>query len=444
MNITQIIEQYQRVLTEEVQDMAWKTETIKRRRKVDAATLVQTLIFGYWQEPDIRISGLTQVAARRDVTVTESAMSQRFTPECAELLKWTLGKLVELRLQGEKIEIKLLKQFSAVVVEDSSTVTLPDELAEIWEGCGGSQKASHAAVKLLVSWEILTGTLHDFRLEDGRTNDQKCRAKIDELPADSLYIADLGFYDLDLFREVIGKKKERKYIVTRLHPNTYVYTRSGHKIDLKGILPRQVGQVREMGVICGKKQQLVMRLIMVRVYEEVAQERQAKIQEAAQKHGRQPAQETLEMTHWTLILTNVPKKRANYREILVLLRLRWQIERLFRLWKEHGKIDEWRSKKPYRILCEFYAKLCAMVMQNTLIQEGCWDDAYRSYVKAAAAIRRECNRMMVAFYKENIEEEIHSILRPLGSGCQIDHRKAKPSTAQLLLEGLDWPLELLA
>ena len=76
------------------------------------------------------------------------------------------------------------------------------------------------------------------------------------------------------------------------------------------------------------------------------------------------------MTHWTIVLTNLSKKRANYREILVLLRLRWQIERLFRLWKEDGKIDEWRGKSPYRIVCELYAKLCAMVLPQSLLQEG--------------------------------------------------------------------------
>jgi hypothetical protein len=439
-----MMEQYQRVLTEEVEDMAWKTETIKRRRKFDAATLVQTLIFGFWQNPEERVSGLVQIAQRREVGVTESAMSQRFSPECAELLKWTLGRLVELCLTAEPVDIPLLKQFSAVVVEDSSTVTLPEELAEIWQGCGGAAGASPAAIKVMVSWEMLTGKLQECRLEDGRTNDQKGRAPLEDLPAGSLYLADLGFYDLQVFAQFIGTKKNRRYVVSRCHPKTQLLTRSGHQLNLKGLLPRQVGAVREMGVLCGKKQKLLMRLVMIKVSEQVAKERQAKIGEAARKHGREPEAETLELAYWTLLLTNVPRKWATYEEIIVFLRLRWQIERLFRLWKEQGRIDEWRSKKPYRILCEYYAKLCAMVMQNTLIQEGCWHDPYRSYVKAAAALRRECNRIMVAFYEGNLNKEIPSILRALRSGCQIDHRKAKPSTAQLLIDGLDWPLELLA
>jgi hypothetical protein len=144
-----------------------------------------------------------------------------------------------------------------------------------------------------------------------------------------------------------------------------------------------------------------------------------------------------------VVITNIPRKRADYSQILVLMRLRWQIERLFRLWKEDGNIDEWRTKKPYRILCEFYAKVCAMIIQQAFIQEGCWLDPLRSIVKAAAALRRECNRLMVACYEGNLEKAVLSILRTLRSGCHVERRVAFPSTAQLLLDGLDWQLELL-
>ena len=50
-------------------------------------------------------------------------------------------------------------RFSAVVVEDSSSVLLPTELAEVWLGCGGSAGTSAAAVKLFVRWDVLGGTL---------------------------------------------------------------------------------------------------------------------------------------------------------------------------------------------------------------------------------------------------------------------------------------------
>jgi len=407
------------------------------------------MIFGFWQDPDIRLSGLAQMGGRREVQVTESAISQRCTLACANLFLRIMQRLTEVRLKSEKVDIPLLKQFSAVIVEDSSSVHLPDELVKLWQGSGYKKELGKAGVKLFTQWNVLNGEVLGPRLLDGLTSDQKSPFKIDELPEEALYIADLGFFAIKRlcaiarFRDKESGRPGKRYFVSRIQPNTKFYNRRGHCIELKGILPQKVGQVREIGVVLGKKKGVPVRLILLKVPEEVAKERQKRMQENAKSHGNIPNEEMLRLAHWTIIITNIPRKMADCLEIIVLLRLRWQIERLFRLWKEHGKIDESRSKKPYRVLCEFYAKMCAMIMQQSLIQEGCWLDPLRSIVKAASALRHECNRIMVAFYEGNLEETVQSILRTLRSGCRIDRRAAFPSTAQLLLEGLDWELELL-
>jgi Transposase DDE domain len=443
MSLTQVMEQYQSILEEEVRDIAWETGAVKREGKLDAVTLVQMIIFGFWQDPEIRLSGLAQIGGRREVYVTESAISQRFTPECAKMFLKVMQRLAEVDLEGEKVDIPLLKQFSAVIVEDSTSVTLLAELAEIWRGCGGGEKTSEAGVKVFVQWDVLKGKLLGPRLSDARMNDHKTPFEIEELPEGSLYIADLGFFAIERFFRIAKEKTGKRYFVSRLQAKTSLSNRRGHRIQLAGILPQQVGQVREVGVVLRPKNGVLVRLIMVKVPEDVAKERQERIRRTAQKNGDVPSEEILELAHWTIVITNIPCKRASYSEILVLLRLRWQIERLFRLWKEDAKIDEWRTKKPYRVLCEFYAKMCAMIIQQSFIQEGCWLDPLRSIVKAADSLRRECNRIMVAFYEGNLISTIQSILRTLRSGCRIEHRAAYPSTAQLLLDGLDWQLELL-
>jgi len=351
--------------------------------------------------------------------------------------------LAQVQLEREAVEIPLLKQFSAVIVEDSSTVTLPAELAEIWRGCGGSEGTSEAAVKLFVRWDVLTGGLMGPELTDARTNDHQSPLPLEQLPAGSLYLADLGFFGLQRLQQIARGRQGKRFFVTRWQPRTTLYNRRGHRHDLAGLLPQQVGQVRELGVILGKREGLPVRLILVRVPEKVAKERQQRIRQAAQNHGRSPSEEVLYLANWTIVLTNVPCKRASFSQVLVLLRLRWQIERLFRLWKEAGQIDEWRSQKPYRILCEFYGKICAMIIQQALLQEGCWADPYRSLVKAARSLRREANRLMMAFIEGTIAQTVPSLLRSLRAGCQTEHRAAHPSTAQLLLDGLDWELELL-
>jgi hypothetical protein len=60
MSVTQAMEQYQVILEEEVHDIAYLTGAVQRQGKLDAATFVQQMIFGLWQDPDIRLSGLAQ------------------------------------------------------------------------------------------------------------------------------------------------------------------------------------------------------------------------------------------------------------------------------------------------------------------------------------------------------------------------------------------------
>lgn len=449
MSVTQAMEEYQVILEEEVHDIAYLTGAVQRRGKLDAATFVQQMIFGFWQDPAIRLSGLAQIAGRREVEVSESAISQRCTPSSANLFLRIMQRLAEVRLTSEKVDIPLLKQFSAVIVEDSTSTKLPDELAEIWQGSGRKKEEGKAGVKAFAQWNVLTGELLGPRLTSALTNDHKTPFDIDALPEASLYIADLGFFAIKRlctiarFHDAKTGRRGKRYFLSRLQAQTNIYNRRGHCIELKGILPQKVGQVREIGVVLGQKKGVSSRLIMLKVPDDVAKERQKRIWEDARAHGHDPSEETLALAHWTILITNIPRKMANCSELLVLLRLRWQIERLFRLWKEHGKIDEWRTKKAYRILCEFYAKMCAMILQQSLIQEGCWLDPLRSIVKAAASLRRECNRIMVAFYEGNLGKTVLSILRTLHSGCRIDRRAEFPSTAQLLLDGLDWEIELL-
>lgn len=439
--ITQVMQEYQRILEEEVKEIARQTGAVKRERKLDAATFVQSLIFGFWQDPDLRISGLAQIAGRREVVVSEAAISQRFHAASAALLLEVLKRLVAVRLESEPVEIPLLRQFAAVIVEDSSILTLPDELAEVWRGCGGSEAASRAALKLFVRWNVLSGELFGPLLTDGSTNDHRSPFEEEGLVEGCLYLADLGFFAIAALRALARGRQGRRFFVTRLQANTTLYTRGGHRLELEGILPQEVGQVREMGVLLGKHDPLAVRLILVKVPPEVAEQRRQRLRRQAQKQGRLASEESLALAQWTILISNLPRKRATASQIIVLLRLRWQIERLFRLWKEDGKIDAWRSKKPQRILCDLYAKLAAMVMQQACIQEGCWLDPHRSIVKAAAVLRRECNRLMMAFSQGNLESTITSLLRPLRSGCRIERRGASPSTSQLLLSGLDWPLD---
>jgi Transposase DDE domain len=442
-SVPQQAEALQRILEEEARRLAKETGFIERERAFNGADFAQALILGWLQQPDERLEGFTQILQRREVSITASGLSQRFTKEAATFMQRLLERLAEMHMQVEAVDVPLLRRFRAVMVEDSSSVLLPPELAALWRGCGGSAGMSEAAIKLFVRWDVLRGQLEGPRLTEGRHSDNKSPFNEEDLPVAGLYLADLGFFALwRLCRLASRREGGKRFFVMRLHYGTGLSTRSGHQIELRGILPQQEGEAKEVGVLLGKQTKLPVRLIMVRVSEEVAEQRRKRIGEAAQDHGREPCEEVLYLAGWTIVVTNVPRARLSLPEALVLLRLRWQIERLFRLWKEHGQIDEWRSKNPWRILCELYGKLAAMLIQQWLIHEGCWQDPWRSLVKAAAVVRREANRIMVALYEGGLERVLHSIVRCMRSGCRVERRTTRPSTAQLLLEGLDWELLL--
>ena len=169
------------------------------------------------------------------------------------------------------------------------------------------------------------------------------------------------------------------------------------------------------------------------------EQRREQIRETARKHGRQANERQLALAQWTILITNVPAELLSVAEVLVLARARWQIERLFRLWKEGGQIDEWRSKKPWRILCEIYSKLIAQVVQHWCLLLT-WQQPDRSLVKAAKVVRSHALQFIEVLMGESSLEQLLRKLQRGMARCRLNRRAKHPNLSQLLLEGLDWPL----
>jgi hypothetical protein len=445
-SIPEVSEMLSEVLNDDARSLARETGFIKRKRAFDGADFAQSLIFGWLQEPDISLGGLCQVFARRELTMTAPGLTQRFGKASAAFFQRLMEALAAKRLRVEAHEASgLLKRFTSVIVEDSSVVGLPGELASFWKGCGGHAGASEGGVKLYVRWDVLSGELSGPMLTDAKRNDRRSPFELEDLPARGLYLADLGFFSQGRLEQITRYKgSEKRYVITRMLSTTNIYRRNGQQLNLRSLLPAKVGEAREVCVLVGKRARLTMRLLLVRVPKNVANERRERMKEDAKDHGRKPLEETLFLADWTLILTNVPQRLLSLTEVLVCYRLRWQIERLFRLWKEYGKIDEWRSKKPYRILTELYAKICAMIIQQWLLQLGCWEDPHRSFFLAAGLVRRESNRLMVALYEGGVLTVLTAIIDLLRrAGGHLTRRKTHPGSDQLLLEGLEWPITVL-
>jgi transposase len=432
-----------KVLNERVTHLAVETGFITRVRNVDGADGAHRLIVGWVQEPDLSLEGRCQVLGRRDVDLSAPGLFQRVTPEASECFRHVLEAVSAHHLRAEEAGPTTgLQPFQAVMLEDRSIVRVPQERSVIWKGCGGHPGVSDGAVTLSVRWDVLRGHLDGPRLTDARCTDRTSPFQPSEIPAGALSLADVGFCGLPRLQRVMRRQGRAKGSgITRLVHRTHLSLRNGHLLELRGVLPRKGGDAREMGVLGGTTARVPMRLILVRVPNKVGNQRRTHLTEDATEQGREPSEDLLYLADWTIFLTTVPRRMLSLPEVVVMARLRWHSERLFRLWKEQGKIDDWRSEKPSRMLAELSAKLCAMVIQPWLLHHGCWDDPHRSVFQAAQVVRREVHRLMVALVDGGIEATMTSILHLVHHcGGHLTRRNAHPGTDQLVLEGLDWPI----
>lgn len=424
-----------RVLTSVAEAAARQTGFVQRESKLTGPVFAQSLVFGWLEDPEASLGTLCQKAADLGVEITPQGLDDRFSPQAADFMEQLLDAAITDVVSADPVAIPLLARFSAVILQDSSVINLPDALAEKWQGCGDSMGHHAAALKIQVSLDVLNGTLHGPFLENGRTHDLASPSLDVPMPVGALRIADLGYFSLDVLE---GLDNQGVFFLSRLHGQALVLDESAHRVDLPSLLESVGADQIDLAVLVGNVHRLPVRLLACRVPQEVADQRRRKLKEAARRRQHRVSKKQLALASWTVLITNVPASMLSLAEALVLARVRWQIELLFKLWKSHGRVDEWRTKNRWRILCEVYAKLTAMVIQHWILLTASWTYPDRSLVKAASTIRSHATLLLCAMSDVlPLSRAIKQIGRCLDVGCRMNRRKTAPNTYQLLLGHLN-------
>lgn len=87
-------------------------------------------------------------------------------------------------------------------VQDSTWISLPDELRSVWKGTGCRTIHKKASIKLHLRFDVTTGAFVRFQLTGGITTDSKVEQQFEPLPVGSLRLADLGYFLLDAFEKL--------------------------------------------------------------------------------------------------------------------------------------------------------------------------------------------------------------------------------------------------
>jgi len=415
------------VFTTVADTLARHSGFVQRRSKLTGSVFAQAVVFGWLANPEAALPELAQAAAAAGVPISPQGLDQRCTERAADFLEQLVGAALTTLIDAEATVLPLLARFRAVVLLDSTTLALPAVLGGRWPGCGSADQ-TNAAPKIHVRYDLLHGGLTDLALTDGRAHDSTTPLQTAPLPAGALRVSDLGYFDLAVF----GAAQDR-YWLSRLHQGTALFDQQGQRLSVLQLL--RGAYMVDWSVHLGVQQRLPARLLAVRVPPEVANQRRRQARARAAKHGHTPSAECLARADWTVLVTNAPRDLLSVREALVLLRARWQIELLFKLWKSHGRLDESRSAKPWRVLTEVFAKLLAMLVQHWVLLTGCWDHPDRSLVKAAQTIRVHALHLLYALRSPaQVRRVLSAIHRCLAAGCRLNPRRRHPNTYQLLLD----------
>jgi hypothetical protein len=429
--IAQIARSVEALVTEEADRLGRETGFIQRQVKLSGGTFVQLLVFGVLANPSISYTDMSQNAALIGVPISAQGLAQRFTERAVHFLQRVLDRSVERVIAGTPATIPLLQRFNGVYIRDSSVISLPAELSSIWRGVGGS-RGETAALKLQVRLNYSTGELDGPALQAGRQHDRTSPYQQQDEPVGSLELYDLGYFSLS---DIQQRDQQGKYVVVRYKQGTALYRGDGTRLALLPWLCKLRAPTADIRVYVGSGHRIPMRLLVCKVPQSVADQRRRRLREYARKKQVPLKRETLALAAWTLVLTNVPEDQLSHDEALILLRVRWQIELLFKLWKHHALVDEWRSRNAWRILCELYAKLVGLVIMHWIFLIDWWRYPDRSLFKAAQVVQKLAIPAILALRDQQGLHHVLELFRTcLPTACRQNRRQARPAAFQLLLD----------
>lgn len=450
----QVSETMQTILTSRAKELERESGFVERSSAhLDGPICSQTTVLTWMHTAEASYTQVRHTAASLGVHVSNQAIEQRFGQGSVQLLRALLEEAVGQVISSEASAPQVLARFTGVYLQDGTVISLPASLAHEWPGSG--QAGQEAALRVQARLELGAGSLSGLWLQAGSEAERSGPAISTPLPLGSLFNADMGYFTLGEMRQ---RGKLGRYWLTQAKATLTFIDHSGRCWDLLSFLGAQTGEEVDVELFVGKRERLPVRLIAVRVSPEEARrrregangrithppkgcqapvpgKRKPKEQRQGKRKGKKVSAARLRLADWTIMLTNVPKALLSVQEALVLLRCRGPIELLWKLWKQHGKLDTWRSYKPERILTDLSAKLLGLLITHWELLLGCWQAPNRSLLKATQVVQwmTPCLALALAGLVP-VQTIVERTAQMMQTGCTINSRRKRPNTHQLLAD----------
>jgi hypothetical protein len=288
-SIARISELAQRFLIERPKELERPSGFVKRRTaRLDGPKFVQMCVLGWMNNASASYSQLNHVVASLGLHVRNQALEERFGPASSQLMRQVLEEATGQLLQGQAVETPLFEHFAGgVFLQDGTVVSLPNALSTRWRGSGGPSGSNESGVRIQARWEMRCGGLHGLWMQDARSSERQGPALEEPYPQDSLRIVDTAYLS---YADMRAASQSRRFWITGVKADMLFADQQGRLWNLTEWLRSLPAdeQVVEGWVRAGKRDQVPVRLIALRLPQEAVRRRQQRAKREVERRPREP------------------------------------------------------------------------------------------------------------------------------------------------------------
>jgi len=408
---------------ENILELAEQTKFMKRKPKkidpYDFLGIVCTL--SVLDTPSFN-SIAAKYSADNNIHASKQAISKKMRKECLEFFKSILALIINNKLKSTEAKaMQLIKEYSRVLVQDSTLIQLPLRLFDSFSGMRNGA-ATNCTARIQGVYDILSGSFIEFSIDPYSKNDLLAAPEL-TICENDLVLRDRGYYTND---EVERHKVANAECIYRFKASTTILCpRTGKPIDLVKLLKKK-GSV-DMEVCLNNKKRTIVRLVAFPVSEAIANRRRATAKSKTNR-SKQPSQTVLQLMSWTIYITTISEEKACFEKIFALYSLRWRIEIIFKAWKSHAAFTKVHNVSDIHLRILLTARFIMIAIFVHYVYNP-WVEVIRSRYKRELSLLK-----MFSYLTKNIDQlyfllycksnKIHSIAEiNLLKYCTYDKRK---------------------
>lgn len=365
--------------------------------------------------------------------LSPSGLAQRINQQSAEDLMF--GILTKCLTNLYEKGTYKLKNISRILIQDSTCIPLNKKLADIYAGSGGHHKTSGIKIDCIYDYtnEAILNMQHHARTVPDAKNSY---AIFKHLEPNDLILRDLGYFKIEDLKII---NDNNAYFVSKLKAEVLIYLRIEDDEPLTFIqfLKKKLrnNTFLDCNVYIGKNK-AKMRLIVNKVPEEVRNIKLRKAKRDAQVRRTNLSDSKRAFLSYTILVTNLTEEMASASEILMLYRIRWRIELVFKEWKSQINIGNISGTNIHRIRCLIYSRLCLLLIMNK-ITSYLSNLVLNSYdkelsVKKALDILLEDGNLLNLFLRKNSKKILEKIIFENLNELLKSKNKKRKTTREML------------